>query len=115
MHIQVCVKDEQGESHDVGRMLMPVVPRIGETVYLNLSLTGNYSMNPASPVKFNTAYFKVVDVAYEAYNTEDIEEGMGAAPYSEGSTAYAVQLFVTAINENTDAYVQRIIARDREG
>ena len=95
-------------------MLCPVVPRIGETVYLRMSLMakggGNdWRLNPASPIRFDTAYFKVDDVSYEGYNVEEIEVGMGSAPYSEASVVSFVQLYVHAINEDTQAYVDRVI------
>lgn len=94
-------------------MLCPVVPRIGETVYLRMSLMPkrgvDWRLDPANPVNYDTAYFLVDDVAYEGYNVAEIEDGMGAAPYSEASTVSFVQLYVHAINEVTQVYVDRVI------
>ena len=38
MDLMFYVQDAEGNHYDVGRMLCPVVPRIGETVYLRMSL-----------------------------------------------------------------------------
>ncbi len=111
IHLYVRRDDEM---YEVGRMLCPVVPRIGETVYLRMSLMAkgagiDWRLNPDSPIRYDTAYFKVEDVSYEGYNIEDIEEGMGAAPYSDASAVNFVQLYVSAINEDTQVYVDRVI------
>src|SRR5579859_2161712 len=114
MDIHLDVRDEHDETYTVGHMLCPVVPRIGETVYLRMSLGAKFGnsewrINPASPITFNTAYFLVEDVDYDGYNVEEIEEGMGSAPLHEGSTAYTVTLYVRAKNEDTQVYIDRII------
>jgi len=117
MDIHLDVRDEHGETYPVGHMLCPVVPRIGETVYLRMSLGAKggseWRLNPASPITFNTAYFLVEDVAYEGYNVEEIEEGMGSAPFHEGSAVYTVTLYVRAKNEDTQVYIDRIIKNNK--
>lgn len=112
MDIHIYVRNEQGE-YEVGHMLCPAVPRIGETVYLRMSLTGDWRLNPNNPASLDTAYFRVEDVAYDGYNVQDVEPGMGAAPYHPGSAVEIVQLYVSAKNEDTQVYIDRIIARER--
>lgn len=109
MDIHIYVRDDQGEEHKVGRMLCSVVPRIGETVYLRMSLKGEWRLNPNNRVRLDTAYFHVDDVAYDGYNIAEMEPGMGAAPYAQGSAVNAVQLYVHATNEDTQVYIDRII------
>lgn len=113
MDIHIYVRNEQGE-YQVGRMLCSVVPRIGETIYLRMSLTGNWRLNPGNPISLDTAYFRVEDVAYDGYNVQEVEQGMGAAPYRSGSTVEVVQLYVTALNEDTQIYTDRVIAKERK-
>jgi len=106
--------EHNGEHIEVGRMLCPVVPRIGETVYLRMSLAarGNateWRLNPNDPVHHETAYFLVEDVAYDGYNVVDTEKDMGAAPYHQGSMVSAAWIRVSAKNEDTQIYIDRVV------
>ncbi len=112
MDIHFYVRDEKGE-YEVGHALIPVVPRMGESVWLHMSLRGGWALNPANPARLDTAHFQVDEVWYDAYNVEEIEEGMGAAPLHEGSTCHTVQCYVHATNEDTQVYVDRIIASEQ--
>lgn len=112
MDIHIYVR-EDGAEYEVGRMLCPVVPRIGETVYLHMSMAGGWHLNPNNPARINVAKFHVEDVSYVGYNTEGIEDGMGAAPYHSSSETHSVQLYVSAMNEDTQVYINRIIAKGK--
>ena len=116
MDIHFFVKDSLDTTHKVGRALIPVVPRVGETIHLRMSLMGikDWKLNPANRASGDTAYFRVVEIAYEANNIEEVEDGMGAAPYSEGAISCTVWCGVHVLNEDTQAYIDRIIARGKE-
>lgn len=115
MHLHFSVRRNES-SYAIGEMLCPVVPRIGETVYLNMSL-GNldWALNPAHNVNFSTAYLLVENVAYEGYNVLEVEEGMGAAPLMVGSAASTVWLYVTTKDEHTQAYIDRVVEKQIRG
>jgi hypothetical protein len=104
--IELLLMVSQGnDDYQVASALMLAVPRVGE--HLSVSMSSPYST--ANPI--NGAHFLVKSVTYHLLNTTPVQGWMN--PY-RGMESTMVEVIVEPLDEQTTAYVQRVIQEQSE-
>jgi|SRR5579885_2229495 len=106
MHVQFEHNDTP-----LGEAEFSVLPRPGDTVGLCL-VPGFHRMSDGSLAPIGDALFKVEAVSFQAFNSSRVEQWMTTL-WTRGKDAFAI-LEVSAADEETQAYIDRVKAQEAE-
>ena len=93
----------------LGEAEFSVMPRPGDIVGLCL-VPGFHRMSDGSLAPIGDALFKVEAMSFQAFNSIRVEEWMTTL-WTRGKDAFAI-LEVSAVDEQTQAYIERVKAQE---